>query len=135
MTSELIREMKIQGKDGEGKPETATIRITRTDDGFEVDWLVDDVIADSTTCDTRAEAEKEAREWAITMLRDYQENERELKAQIRRERREELNDIADEFAGDDARALRMIAAIIGQGRSKAAVEALRAINQRRRRDR
>ena len=135
MTSDLIREMKIQGKDDDGNPETAVIRITRTDEGYEVDWLVDDVIADSTTCDTRAEAEKEAREWAITLLRDYQENERERKAEARRGRREELNDIADEFTGDEARALRMLAGLIGQGRSKAAVEALRGVNPPRRRDR
>jgi hypothetical protein len=131
MTSELIREIKVQGRDGEGKPETATIRITRTEEGLEVDWLVDDVIVDSTTCDTRAEAESQARTWSIVMARDY---ERERKAEERRGRRQTVNSIVDCFDGHDAQILRMVAALIGQGRSKAAVEALRAINQRRRRD-
>jgi predicted RNase H-like HicB family nuclease len=133
--TKLIREMKVEGKDSEGIPETAVIRITHTDDGFEVDWLVDNVITDSTTCDTRAEAEKKAREWALFMLRDYQQNERERKAEARRAGRELVNEIVGSFAGDDAAALRMIAALIGQGRSKAAVEALRALKQPRRGDR
>lgn len=131
MTGELIQTIEVKSEADDSGQETTTIRIVRTEDGFDVDHLVDGKITDCRSCDTLAEAKREAREWAIEVHRDYQDEARERRAEERRLRRDLVNDLAADFAGDDAKALRMVAALIGQGRAAQAVEVLRSVNKRR----
>jgi hypothetical protein len=132
MTGELIRTITVKGlaEDGVGT-EVTTLRITLTEEGYEVDYLLNGNVVDGFIGDTRAEAEQQAREWAIDAHREYQEEARERIAEARRERREAINEVASDLTGDDARALRMVAALIGQGRASAAVAALRALRGKR----
>ena len=135
MTGQLIRTITVNGltEDGESM-EITTLRITSTEDGFEVDYLLNGTVVDGQTCDTRKEAEHQAREWAIQAHRDYQEEERERKAEERRSRRGVINEMAKDFGGDDAQALRMLGAD-RPGPLQGGRRGARAINRRRRRDR
>jgi hypothetical protein len=127
-TTTAILTVQIEGRDEDGVRVVTTVAITADDDGeFLVTQQQDGESIDCQACETLAEAEALAEEWAATIRHNYKAQELErIKAQ-REHAREALMGVAEELEGDAARAVRALARLLGKGKVSEALAALKAV--------
>lgn len=124
-TTSLAETVAVHDEYGEDC--TIEVFATETADGYIVEVFEECDLIDNRTVGTIDQAAEMVKTLADKFKADDDKAEKARTKDQRQYRRECLNGIADEFDGADEKVARMLAKLIGQGKGKEALAALRGV--------